>query len=81
MITTIDTAGRLVIPKALRDAVGLVAGEPVEIHAVAGRLEIEVPATPMRLERQGDSLVAVTDVPMPTLTAETVRATLDSIRR
>lgn len=38
-----DKAGRLVIPKALRDRVGLVPGE-VEVVADGASLRIEVPA-------------------------------------
>lgn len=81
MRTTIDGAGRIVVPKSLRDALGLRGGETLEISAVDGRLEIEVPPTPMRLERRGKALVAVTDVPMPPLSAELVRDTLERVRR
>ena len=41
MRTTIDGAGRLVVPKAIRDACGLEPGSDVEIRAVEGRVEIE----------------------------------------
>jgi AbrB family looped-hinge helix DNA binding protein len=40
MKTTIDKAGRLVIPKPLRDQVGLVAGE-VEVTADGAGLRVE----------------------------------------
>lgn len=46
-----------------------------------GRLELEVPATPMRLERRGGRVVAVADREMPTLTQDAVRETLDRVRR
>lgn len=46
--TTIDPAGRIVIPKRLRDELGLKAGEKIELSAVDGRLEIGRPTTPMR---------------------------------
>ena len=81
MRTTIDAAGRIVVPKRLRDELGLTPGQALEISAVDGRLEIAVPATPMRLERRGKALVATTDVPMPPLTAELVRETLERVRR
>jgi AbrB family looped-hinge helix DNA binding protein len=81
MRTTIDGAGRVVVPKPLRDALGLDAGQAVEIRLADGRLEIEPAATPMRLARRGRSLVAVPGHRLPKLTAEQVRATLERIRR
>ncbi|MGH3104787.1 MAG: AbrB/MazE/SpoVT family DNA-binding domain-containing protein [Gaiellaceae bacterium] len=81
MRTSIDAAGRLVVPKALRDQLQLRGGEELEISAVDGRLEIEVPSTPMRLEDRGRGLVAVADREVPPLTAEQVREVLEQIRR
>ncbi len=82
MRTTIDKAGRLVVPKPLRDELGLRGGEVLEIGVGQdGRLEIEPPVTPMRLARQGKATVAVTDREMPTLTQEIVRETLERTRR
>lgn len=43
MRTTIDKAGRIVVPKRLRDALGMTPGTELEILAVDDRLEIEVP--------------------------------------
>jgi bifunctional DNA-binding transcriptional regulator/antitoxin component of YhaV-PrlF toxin-antitoxin module len=43
MLTTIDSAGRLVVPKALREAVGIVPG-PVEITVSGAGLRLEPPA-------------------------------------
>jgi AbrB family looped-hinge helix DNA binding protein len=81
MRTTIDAAGRIVIPKAIRDEMALYGGQELEVTAVDGRIEIEVPPTPMHLERRGRTLVAVPDVPMPELTDELVRETLEKVRR
>ncbi len=81
MVTTIDSAGRIVVPKSLRDELGFKPGQQLELSAIDGRLEIEHPVTPMRLERRGRRLVAVTDREMPTLTAEIVRETLEQARR
>jgi AbrB family looped-hinge helix DNA binding protein len=81
MRTTIDKAGRIVVPKAMRDELGLNGGSEVEIALVDGRLEIDLIPTPVRLERRNGRLVAVADREMPPLTAEMVRDTLEKIRR
>ncbi len=81
MQTTIDSAGRVVIPKSLRDELGFKAGQRLELSAVDGRLEIEHPVTPMRLERRSGRLAAVADRPLPELTQELVRETLEQVRR
>jgi AbrB family looped-hinge helix DNA binding protein len=42
MRTTIDKAGRIVVPRALRDQIGLAPG-PVDVHVVGNAIQIEVP--------------------------------------
>ena len=81
MRTTIDKAGRIVVPKAMRDELGLVPGSQLEIAAVDGRLEIEPVPTPVRLEKHDGYWVAVADREMAPLTQELVRETLEKIRR
>lgn len=81
MKSTIDAAGRIVVPKALRQALGLRPGQPLEIRSGDGRLEIEIAATPMQLRKRGKGLVAVPNTKLPALTAEQVRDTLERIRR
>jgi len=44
MRTTIDAAGRLVVPKSPRDELGFSAGTELELASVDGRLEIAVPS-------------------------------------
>ena len=81
MRTTIDAAGRIVVPKALRQALGLKPGQPLEIRAGDGRLEIEIAPTPMQLKKRGKGVVAVPADALPPLTAEQVRETLERVRR
>lgn len=44
MRTTIDMAGRLVVPKPLREELGFTAGTELDLTAVDGRLEVTVPS-------------------------------------
>jgi AbrB family looped-hinge helix DNA binding protein len=81
MRTTIDGGGRVVIPKEIRDRLGLVPGSEVEIIEADGWAEIAPAPTPMRLVRRGDHVVAETTRPMPVLTTETVRAVVERGRR
>jgi AbrB family looped-hinge helix DNA binding protein len=81
MRTTIDAAGRIVVPKAIREELALYGGQELDVTAVDGRIEIEVPPTPMHLEERDGILVAVPERPMPTLTAEMVREVLEKVRR
>jgi len=81
MRTTIDAAGRIVVPKAMREALDLKPGQTLEIRAGDGRLEIEAAATPMSLRKRGKGVVAVPEKDLPELTAAEVRETLVRIRR
>jgi AbrB family looped-hinge helix DNA binding protein len=81
MRTTIDSAGRIVVPKSLRQALHLKPGQALEIRAGDGRLEIEVAATPMTLQKRGRGVVAIPDIELPELTAKEVRETLEQTRR
>jgi AbrB family looped-hinge helix DNA binding protein len=81
MRTTIDAAGRIVVPKAIREELALYGGREVEVSAHDGRIEIEVPPTPIKLVEREGHLVAVPERPLPPLTAEMVRETLEKVRR
>ncbi len=81
MKTIIDAAGRIAVPKVLREALGLKPGQPLEIRAGDGRLEIEIAPTPMQLEHRGKGVVAVPVATLPPLTCEQVRETLERVRR
>ena len=81
MKTTIDGAGRVVIPKALRERLGLLGGRAVDIREREGRLEIEPAPTPMALVRRGRVRVAVPARKLPALTDDIVRDTIEQMRR
>jgi AbrB family looped-hinge helix DNA binding protein len=81
MRSAIDSAGRIVIPKPLRDRLGLGHGQSVEIRERDGRIEIEPAPTVMALVRRGGGTVAVPKEELPPLTDEVVRETLERTRR
>jgi AbrB family looped-hinge helix DNA binding protein len=81
MRTTIDMAGRVVIPKPLRDELGLRGGQEIEVTARDGHIEIEPAPTPMRLVRRKGVLVAQPEASLPRLTTQEVREALERVRR
>jgi AbrB family looped-hinge helix DNA binding protein len=81
MRTTIDDAGRLVIPKPIRDEAGLRAGAEVDVEFRDGRIEIEAATVPMRLVKRDGRPVIEADAEMPPLTDDDVRDILERTRR
>jgi AbrB family looped-hinge helix DNA binding protein len=75
MRATIDAAGRIVVPKALREQLGFAPGTELEIEAVDGRLEVGIPS---RVRVEDERFVADDAEP---LTAEQVRELVDRGRR
>ncbi len=75
MKTTIDNAGRLVIPREIRRLASITPGVELDISWRDGRIEIEPAATPVRLQRRGQLLVAVPHGKTAALTSETVEQT------
>jgi len=82
MRTTIDAAGRVVIPKQLRHAAALEPGQELEIVERDGRIEIEAVSAPIRLVERDGFLAAESDsVDETPMTADDVRALLERTRR
>lgn len=79
MRTTIDAAGRLVVPKPLRDELGFAPGTELELAVVDGHLEVATPSR-VRVEEGpfGPRLVADG---AEALSAEQVRALIERGRR
>jgi AbrB family looped-hinge helix DNA binding protein len=78
--TTLDAAGRLVLPKSIRLAAGLEPGTPLQITCRDGRVEIEPQPREVRLVRKGKLLVAEPVEPSEPLTDELVQAVRDTLR-
>jgi AbrB family looped-hinge helix DNA binding protein len=81
MRTTIDGAGRVILPKPLREALGLRGGQEIEISLRDGRIEIEPVFVPMRLVDRSGILVAEPEESVPPLTRTDVRDVLERVRR
>jgi AbrB family looped-hinge helix DNA binding protein len=79
MRATIDSAGRVVVPKQLRDQLGLAPGSELELVAIDGRLEVSIPSR-VRVEDgpHGTRFTADTD---EQLSAERVRDLMEETRR
>jgi AbrB family looped-hinge helix DNA binding protein len=80
MITTIDRAGRLVLPKAARERARLVPGMPLEVRVVDGRIEIEPAPARVTVEKRGGFWVAQPADAVPVLTHDTVERTIGELR-
>ena len=81
MTITMDAAGRLVIPSAVRREAALEPGVPLEVRWRDGVIEIEPRPLPVRLVRKGRLLVAAPTTAVPPLATSEVERTRRSVRR
>jgi len=75
MQSTIDAAGRLVIPREIRREAALEPGTPLEVRFRDGVIEIEPHPLAVKLERKGRLLVAKPATKVPLLRTAAVEAT------
>jgi AbrB family looped-hinge helix DNA binding protein len=80
MRTTIDSAGRIVVPKELRNALNLLGGDEVEIVLDGERLTLTPAARKVKL-RRGPHGILSAELGIPEYGPEKVREELDRIRR
>jgi AbrB family looped-hinge helix DNA binding protein len=72
MKVAIDSAGRLVIPKTIRDAARIGPGTEVDVALVGEFIEVRPVSTNVRLRREGRLLVATPGPGTGTLSAAAV---------
>jgi AbrB family looped-hinge helix DNA binding protein len=80
MRTTIDKAGRVVIPAQIRERAGLTAGSELEVIADDTGIRIERVAPGPRLVKVGRRLVARSTVPADVRSAIDVAALIEDER-
>jgi AbrB family looped-hinge helix DNA binding protein len=82
MSVTIDKAGRLVIPKEIREKAGITPGMPLSIRVDNGAITLEPERVPMRLVKRGRFLVIEPDrdADVPPITTEDTNRMLEEIR-
>ena len=80
MSSTIDSAGRVVIPKPIREAARLGPGTRVRFRLDAAGVLVEPEPLPVTLERRGTMVVAVPRTPVPVMSADDVARAIDEIR-
>ena len=80
MRTTIDRAGRVVIPKPMRSALRLSGGEEVELSLSGERIEMTPAPRQVKLHRGPHGLLT-SDLQTPPHGPEEVREALERARR
>lgn len=81
MRVSVDAAGRLVIPKSLRTALGIGPDTELEIVVDGSGLRLEPVAATERTVRQSDGLPLLGLVPNMIVTDDEIRRLRDSLQR
>jgi AbrB family looped-hinge helix DNA binding protein len=77
----IDAAGRVVIPKYIRDRAGLISGAEIDVRLRDGRVEIETVMAPKQLVEDDGILVVRAEDRIPPVTTDQVRDLVENLRR
>lgn len=80
MTATIDSAGRLVIPKALRERAGLTPGTRVDFRFHEGAIEITPAEVEAHWETRHGIQFPVPPSDAPSLSVEEVRDVIEAVR-
>ncbi len=81
MRVAIDAVGRLVVPKSLREVLGISGPTELDVVARDGILELSVADLDARVEDRGGVPVIVTDRTVAPLTVDDVRDAIARTRR
>jgi AbrB family looped-hinge helix DNA binding protein len=81
MKTTIDHAGRLVIPKGIRRESGIKPGMLLDVRWEKGAIAITPAPLTVKLKRRGRLLVAVPAKDTPWLSTDTVEQARKTLRK
>ena len=81
MVTTMDKAGRLVIPSDIRREASITPGTPLDVRVRDGVIEIEPQALAVEFVKRGRFLVARPKQEVPALTAGAVERVRQQLRR
>jgi len=80
MNVTIDKAGRLVLPKSLRERAGLRPGTELTLEFRDGKIEMEPVRQQVRVVQRGSRLVLEAPAGVPALTIDLVNRILEEVR-
>jgi AbrB family looped-hinge helix DNA binding protein len=81
MRVAIDGVGRIVIPKPMREELGIAGPTELELTAADDRIEVTVPCVEAHIEERDGFAVIVRDHPGPPLTTEMTREAIERSRR